>query len=334
MAPVDSDALLELTAPSLAVTFDKEIVALETTQVVQTAAQTATSSTKTKKPTQRRRTQAKGKATAINVDNTQQKKTIKKTEIKKQTKRVAKKPPPPTITQEPEDDDDFSEELADTDELYSLNPQRHLVLERNRVAATKCRRRKRSEASMLASSEQEIEETHRYLSATASALRNEAYLLKTKLLEHTDCNCVLIQRYIAHEAKRSVDRMTGVEPAPVSGQKRFREGMSTSTPEGPGSSSASTVAESSHAQSPMTSITGEGVTTPWQEGYGDGNSAIPAQLLEGYQGGAAMMPFSHMAPGTPMTGFPTRPMVDVNEADYLQQGFTNNMMWDPGWQIG
>ena len=183
---------------------------------------------------------------------------------------------------------------------------------------------------MLASSEQEIEETHRYLSATASALRNEAYLLKTKLLEHTDCNCVLIQRYIAHEAKRSVDRMTGVEPAPASGQKRLREGMSTSTPEWLGSSSASTVAESSHAQSPMTSMTGEGVTTPWQEGYGDGNSAIPAQLLEGYQGGAAMMPFSHMAPGTPMNEFPTQPMVDVNEADYLQQGFTNNMMWDPG----
>jgi hypothetical protein len=48
------------------------------------------------------------------------------------------------------------------------------------------------------------------------------------------------------------------------------------------------------------------------------------------RGGAAMMPFSHMAPGTPMNEFPTQPMVDVNEADYLQQGFTNNMMWDPG----
>jgi hypothetical protein len=85
--------------------------------------------------------------------------------------------------------------------------RRRRVLERNRLAATKCRTRKRDEASALAAREQEMEDDNRYLASVYDALTAEIYELKTQLLRHTECGCVLIQRYIASEAKRSVDNL-------------------------------------------------------------------------------------------------------------------------------
>jgi hypothetical protein len=37
----------------------------------------------------------------------------------------------------------------------------------------------------------------------------EVFYLKNELLRHTDCNCVLIQKYIAHEIKTSVGNIEG-----------------------------------------------------------------------------------------------------------------------------
>ncbi|KAM0343010.1 hypothetical protein ACHAPU_009040 [Fusarium lateritium] len=88
------------------------------------------------------------------------------------------------------------------------DPRRRRVLERNRLAATKCRLRKRDEASALASQEQAMEDQNRYLSSCFDSLTTEIYHLKTQLLQHTDCNCVLIQKYIANEAKKTVDGLT------------------------------------------------------------------------------------------------------------------------------
>lgn len=93
------------------------------------------------------------------------------------------------------------------------DPRRRRVLERNRIAATKCRNRKRDEAKDLALQEQEAENHHRYLSSVCDSLTAQIYNLKTQLLCHSDCGCQLIQTYIAHEAKRSVDTMVGVPPS-------------------------------------------------------------------------------------------------------------------------
>jgi hypothetical protein len=93
-------------------------------------------------------------------------------------------------------------------EVHPREPRRRRILERNRIAATKCRMRKRGEASALAAREQEMKEHNRQLSRTFDELTAEIYDLKTQLLRHTDCNCVLIQKYIAHEARKSVHRLT------------------------------------------------------------------------------------------------------------------------------
>ncbi|KAF5024707.1 hypothetical protein F66182_3221 [Fusarium sp. NRRL 66182] len=100
----------------------------------------------------------------------------------------------------------------DEDDL-PRDPRRRRILERNRIAATKCRLRKRDEASALASQEQAIEDQNRYLSSSFDSLTAEIYHLKTQLLQHTDCNCVLIQKYIANEAKKTVDGLISCSPA-------------------------------------------------------------------------------------------------------------------------
>ncbi|WKT54005.1 Transcription factor Jun [Fusarium oxysporum f. sp. vasinfectum] len=93
------------------------------------------------------------------------------------------------------------------------DPRRRRVLERNRIAANKCRLRKRDEALALASREETMEDQNRYLMTSLDSLTVEVYHLKTQLLRHTECNCVLIQHYIANEAQKCVDRLVACSTA-------------------------------------------------------------------------------------------------------------------------
>jgi hypothetical protein len=87
--------------------------------------------------------------------------------------------------------------------------QRRSDLEFNHVRSSKYRIRKRDEASMLASCEQAMESQNRQLPACFDSLRAEICTLKAQLLQHTACDCLLIQKYIANEAKGSVDILLG-----------------------------------------------------------------------------------------------------------------------------
>ncbi|KAH6988699.1 hypothetical protein EDB80DRAFT_730737 [Ilyonectria destructans] len=93
------------------------------------------------------------------------------------------------------------------------DPQRQRILESNRIAATKCRLRKRDKASALASRKQAMEDRNRYLSTCFDQLTTEIYHLKTQLLQHTDCKCIIIQKYIANEARKSVDSLLSCSSA-------------------------------------------------------------------------------------------------------------------------
>jgi hypothetical protein len=55
------------------------------------------------------------------------------------------------------------------------------VLERNRIAANKCRLRKHDEALALASREEAMEDENRYLLTCFDSLKVEIYYLKTQL---------------------------------------------------------------------------------------------------------------------------------------------------------
>ncbi|KAI8720047.1 BZIP domain-containing protein [Fusarium sp. LHS14.1] len=85
--------------------------------------------------------------------------------------------------------------LEDGDE-YSKRLQ-----ERNRVASNKFRIKKREDAKKLKTDEEDMERINRDLSSCVADLTLEVYQLKMRLLQHTDCDCALIQNYIANEAQ-------------------------------------------------------------------------------------------------------------------------------------
>jgi hypothetical protein len=68
----------------------------------------------------------------------------------------------------------------------------------------KFRVNKREDARTLRVDEKDIEQVNRELSSSVSDLKLQVYDLKTKLLQHTDCDCQLIQEYIANEANRHI----------------------------------------------------------------------------------------------------------------------------------
>ncbi|KAH7247512.1 uncharacterized protein BKA55DRAFT_646459 [Fusarium redolens] len=76
--------------------------------------------------------------------------------------------------------------------------------ERNRIAADKCRMRKKDDLARLQSVEQVMEQRHRTLSSCVGDLKEEILYLKMQLLQHTSCNCTLIHHHINKEAQQYI----------------------------------------------------------------------------------------------------------------------------------
>ncbi|KAG5914242.1 hypothetical protein E4U42_000608 [Claviceps africana] len=89
----------------------------------------------------------------------------------------------------------------DKDDMYQ---------ERSRMASNKFRARKRSEIAQLESEEYSIEEANRSLRGVLDSLTGEILSLKMQILQHTHCNCELIQEYISKEALSFVQDMETV----------------------------------------------------------------------------------------------------------------------------
>lgn len=77
---------------------------------------------------------------------------------------------------------------------------------RNRTAATTFRDRKREEIEKMHSNEQDLEKINLNLTSCLKDLVIEAQQLKVNLLQHTNCECTLIQKYIRNEAQRFIER--------------------------------------------------------------------------------------------------------------------------------
>ncbi|KAH7232425.1 hypothetical protein B0J15DRAFT_409227, partial [Fusarium solani] len=59
----------------------------------------------------------------------------------------------------------------------------------------------------LESSNQDLERIHRDLSTCVADLTFEVHKLKMQLLQHSGCNCTLIQNYLAYESQRYVQAL-------------------------------------------------------------------------------------------------------------------------------
>ncbi|KAJ0365756.1 hypothetical protein COL26b_011939 [Colletotrichum chrysophilum] len=96
------------------------------------------------------------------------------------------------------------ENYNDEDGESSLSPsgpeRRKNYRVKNRAAAKRCREKTKQYELDLAAKEQEVTQERIYLDAYVTALRNEVLSLKDQILQHGDCDCDVIQGYIATAA--------------------------------------------------------------------------------------------------------------------------------------
>lgn len=88
------------------------------------------------------------------------------------------------------------------------------VRQQNKEAAVRCRRRQCQREADLLSREQSLEDDNRRLVSYCSLLKEEIFHIKEQLLQHSSCDCALIQEYIANEAKKSVGKLLSSDSSP------------------------------------------------------------------------------------------------------------------------
>ncbi|RYP75968.1 hypothetical protein DL771_002040 [Monosporascus sp. 5C6A] len=73
--------------------------------------------------------------------------------------------------------------------------------ERNRIAAHKCRQKNKQNVEELQQQERELAQQNKYLNAHLNHLKDEVLGLRNEILNHGNCDCELIQNYIAETAR-------------------------------------------------------------------------------------------------------------------------------------
>ncbi|KAL3965713.1 hypothetical protein ACCO45_000021 [Purpureocillium lilacinum] len=95
------------------------------------------------------------------------------------------------------------------------DPKAVRVREKNRIAADKCRSRRRQEEDKLKSRHDYLEQEHRRLLGALSELMAETFVLKNMLMEHGSCDCRLIQDYLKESASEWVAKKLKTSISPV-----------------------------------------------------------------------------------------------------------------------
>ncbi|SPJ91933.1 uncharacterized protein FTOL_13587 [Fusarium torulosum] len=95
---------------------------------------------------------------------------------------------------------------ADFKKKFSAERELH-IREKNRKAAGRCRSRKQREEEALDARQKTLEAQNNYLYASYNSLKAEIVHIKRQLLQHTDCDCVMIQQYIDHDVKHCLDSL-------------------------------------------------------------------------------------------------------------------------------
>nr|CDP22804.1 Putative protein of unknown function [Podospora anserina S mat+] len=88
---------------------------------------------------------------------------------------------------------------------------------RNRQAAIRYRVKTQAAAAQLEAEEQEISSRRKSLLTSVGQLKDEVYNLKNEVLKHADCDCPLIQAYLAHAARQVYSGLRG-GPPPTTGR--------------------------------------------------------------------------------------------------------------------
>jgi hypothetical protein len=166
----------------------------------------------------------------------------------------------------PETEDQEGEEGEDKREKF---------LERNRVAASKCRQKKKAWTNNLEERARELTSQRQMLTTHVAMLRNELLELKCKCLEHTSCDCEQIRAYLKNT-------VAALQPAPA-GLYQFKSGMRRESTASEFVSSADGDASSPYQASRQSSVAED--STPAFLKIEDGMRTTLAQSLDPKLGG-------------------------------------------------
>lgn len=83
--------------------------------------------------------------------------------------------------------------------------KRSKFLERNRVAASKCRQKKKEWTQNLENRARELQKNNNQLRVVVESCRQEVLFLKGELLKHSQCDCESIQAFLKSGAESFVD---------------------------------------------------------------------------------------------------------------------------------
>ena len=93
----------------------------------------------------------------------------------------------------------FLDQSSVPDSTKPDDAKRSKFLERNRVAASKCRQKKKEWTSNLETRARELQNGKNQLALMVGSLKDEILFLKGELLRHTGCGCEKIREYLNNE---------------------------------------------------------------------------------------------------------------------------------------
>jgi uncharacterized small protein (DUF1192 family) len=88
--------------------------------------------------------------------------------------------------------------------------KRKRFLERNRVAASKCRQKKKQWMQELESEARAAQNSSKILKNSVAVLREELIRLKNELLKHDSCDCSPIRQYLSHSAAKIAENTSAL----------------------------------------------------------------------------------------------------------------------------
>ncbi|KAJ2887770.1 hypothetical protein GGI21_006823, partial [Coemansia aciculifera] len=86
-----------------------------------------------------------------------------------------------------------------------MEQRRRRFLERNRVAASKCRQKKKMWIQDLERRADDVTMQNRSLHIAVAQLKEEVLILKNQLLAHSNCGCTAVQQFLHSDASCSMD---------------------------------------------------------------------------------------------------------------------------------
>lgn len=97
--------------------------------------------------------------------------------------------------------------------------ERRKFLERNRVAAFKCRQKKKQWMQNLEKRADEVSQRNRELHDLITQLREESVYLRNQLIAHSDCDCTAVQAYLRRTSVQLALPHAQAPPPHVQGQR-------------------------------------------------------------------------------------------------------------------